>query len=149
MRYERVAAESEAQEATLFSQAFPGAAAPVNVKDRLEAEYRAISGSTVSLDLPRQPVVLSLRDALGHIPPSLKFGLDRLDVIDGRFHLEGVAGGMGDANALAAAIAAASSAKVQVPTLQQQPDGTCSLVIQGSTAATASPTTAPVAQGAP
>jgi hypothetical protein len=146
-RYQQVVAQSEARQAVVFQQAFPNAAVPVNIKARLEAEYRSVGTSGAPSTTASAPAILLLRDLLSHLPSSAKVELTRVVIRGNHFRVEGSVAAADQATTIWDAIATATSTKLEPLSLVPLPNGACSLVLQslGPTPTTAPATAAPEA----
>ena len=130
-RYQQVVTDSEAQQALAFRQAFPDAAAPVNVRARLDAEYRSL-GITSRWRTHRGRQFFCFAILLAHVPSSANVDISRAAINGSRFRLEGTTGSPDQANAIVTAIGAATSAKLEPGSFQTAPNGVCSFVIQSA-----------------
>jgi hypothetical protein len=129
-RYNAQVTTSEAGQVELFRRAFPSSAVPMNVKVRLEAEYRALappirpSGS--------QPPVLMLRDFASHVPAGLVIGINHIRVGQEAMEIEGSARSVEDVESLARSLRDSSMLRIGPPATQPMPDGTCGFSIRGT-----------------
>jgi hypothetical protein len=128
-QYAAVAGRNEGLQRDLFRQAFPGRAAPPDVRSRLAREEQGLralrgpaagpSSSSPASPPPQEQGLVALRDLINALPRDRRYRV--LEVrLDGRkFSIDGQAKSHGDADAIAAALRAKVPADVDPPRTEQ------------------------------
>ena len=133
-RYTRLADRDQAAMVSLFHEAFPNWATPVNLKAVVESEHRKIVD--VSQAAGGGSALSTLRSVLSHVPVGSDFSLQRMTFTPQRFDLAGSLKDYGASDELATALRGGGFT-IASPQARRLPDGHWSFTLQGSLATAA------------
>lgn len=111
-KYDQLAESLQREQERVYQESFPGKAAPVGIRSRLESEYRKLAGVTGhAAGMPQlNSAVQSLADALRPLPEELRFRLLEVRLDESGVHIQAEVRQHGDADLLAGALRTAGLA---------------------------------------
>ena len=132
--YNAVATEIVAQQESLFRQALPTQAVPVNVSSRLASEadkLAGLHGGTSQDQTSATSALVLLRDVVASIPTDLRIRFTELQVTPDHFYVEGQIRNHSDAERLAKALDQIHRWTISNPRTEQAAGGYVTFTITG------------------
>jgi hypothetical protein len=129
--YASVARDQQSLQQTIFRETLPAQSIPADIESRLASEERRVHLAGIPGDFSSRSALLTLRDALTHLPTDVRYRLSDIQLTGADITLTGQSRTHADADRLAMSLRAIPAFDIPPPRTEQSADNLINFTITG------------------